>query len=66
MEALAAAPPPWLAACGLSGGSPEFYRKVDYLGLEGAADLVRPGRRVLQCSSMAGDDGCADVCVQLT
>ena len=30
----------WLAACGLSG-SAEFYRRVEYLGLEGAADLVR-------------------------
>ena len=31
---------PWLAACGLSG-STEFYRQIEYLGLEGAADLVR-------------------------
>ena len=45
MEESAARPQaPWLVECGLSG-SDEFYRRVDYLGLQesgsSAADLVR-------------------------
>ena len=31
----------WLEDAGLGGSSEEFLRRVDYLGLEAAEDLVR-------------------------